>query len=179
MRSSFKGQQCSNKLLRYLYVRSVLWFVFYVFTELQMKLELTLKEKNQVVNDLETVREQLKETRDEVSLRTFWCMAQVCCGRETFVWGEAMCWWCQSLFGILACDGHCSGEAQHSAVHLVLGLNMLFFDIISVVWGLVKWVHTCLHEPFAKQIFNHLKICIVFSTPSEHHGCIYFQAYSC
>lgn len=34
-------------------------------------MELTLQEKKQAVTDLEAVREQLKETREEVSVRCF------------------------------------------------------------------------------------------------------------
>lgn len=46
-------------------------FWFSLFSELQSQLQLTLKEKNQAVADLEAVRDELRETREEVSSQIF------------------------------------------------------------------------------------------------------------
>lgn len=50
---------------------TLLWFSFVL--ELQSNSELTLKERNQAVADLEAVREELRDTREEVSLHVLFC----------------------------------------------------------------------------------------------------------
>ena len=47
--------------------------VFFV-SELQQELELTREEKQQAVTDLESVTEQLRETREEVSFFVLFCL---------------------------------------------------------------------------------------------------------
>lgn len=46
----------------------IILFYYAAFLELQNKLEMTLKEKSQAFSDLEAVREELREAKEEVSL---------------------------------------------------------------------------------------------------------------